>query len=179
MPSPIPIAKKTVKRALERAEHYRLLNEPAQAESICRDIVAVDPGNEQAWIYLLLSATDQFSESLSHALEHANEALQHIDDEYHKAYYQGIIHERWGRANLQQKRGIQAIQGWISQAMQCYQTAMELAPEDDPDPKLRWNTCARLQEKISKMAPEVRPMAKRDLGSEYEEVPRRGTTHDF
>lgn len=155
-----------------------MLNEPAQAESICRDIVAVDADNEQAWIYLLLAATDQFPESMSHALEQANEALTHIKSDYHKAYYQGIIHERWGRVNLQQGRGIQAIQGWISQAMKSYEAAMQLAPADDPDPTLRWNTCARLQEKIASEAPQVRAMAKRDLCSEYDEVPQRRRVKD-
>ena len=174
MPDLIPISKDAVGHALERAEHYRLLNEPAQAESICRDIVLVDPDNEQAWVFLLLSVTDQFPQHMSEALEHANEALTHIKDEYKHAYYQGIVFERWGRANLQQGRGVQAIRGWVSQAMQCYQKAMAMAPADDPDPTLRWNTCARLQEKIAKLAPEIRPMAKRDLSSEYDEVPRRG-----
>lgn len=173
MPNPIPISKEAVKKALEKADHYRLLNEPAQAESICRDIVAVDPDNEQAWIYLLLAITDQFPENMSHAFEQAKEALNHVKGDYHKAYYQGIIHERWGRASLQHERGIQAVQGWINQAMRNYEKAMELAPEGDPDPTLRWNTCARLQDKIASKS-EVRHVGVRDLCSEYDEVPQRG-----
>ena len=178
MPNPIPIAKDAVQKALDRAEHYRLLNEPGQAESICRDIVAVDPNNEKAWIFLLLSITDQFPENMSHALEQANTALENLNGDYHQSYYQGIIHERWGRANLQQQRGVQAVQGWIRKAMKCYQQAMELAPDDDPDPTLRWNTCARLLDKIKQLSPAVRPMAARDLGSEYDEVPQRGRLSD-
>ncbi len=173
MSDPIPLTKDVVAKALERAEHYRLLNEPAQAESICRDIVAVDPANEQAWVYLLLSLTDQFPEDMSHAYDEANAALENIKDPYKNVYYQGIIYERWGRAHWLQRRGIQAVQSWINKAMQCYSKARELAPAGDPDPTLRWNTCARLKKKLAKSATDVRPMAKRDMGSEYDEVPQR------
>src|SRR5687768_15181480 len=44
-----------VPAALKKAEHYRLLNEPMQAESICRDILEVDPGHKQAIITLVLA----------------------------------------------------------------------------------------------------------------------------
>ncbi len=37
-----------IPHAMEKAERYRLLNDPAQAESICLDILAVDPGNQEA-----------------------------------------------------------------------------------------------------------------------------------
>ena len=171
MPNPLPLSKEMIARAFERAQHYRLLNEPAQAESICRDIVAVDPGNEQAWIHLLLSITDQFPEEMSAALTDANDALRHIQSEYHQAYYQGIIHERWGRANMTLGRGNQAARSWIQKAMTCYSTAIELAPSDEPDPTLRWNTCARLLEKLPAAAVS-NPTSSRDVLAEYDEVPR-------
>ena len=57
-----------VPAALERAKHYRLLNEPELAESICRDVVAVEPENRDAQINLLLSITDQFSGRYTNAL---------------------------------------------------------------------------------------------------------------
>ncbi|MBW2588086.1 MAG: hypothetical protein JRD92_14240 [Deltaproteobacteria bacterium] len=44
------ISTDAVDRAVDRAEHYRLLNDPEQAESICLDILAVDGGNEPARI---------------------------------------------------------------------------------------------------------------------------------
>ena len=37
-----------VPHALDRAERYRLLNEPVQAESICRDVLAVYVDNYSA-----------------------------------------------------------------------------------------------------------------------------------
>ena len=61
MLEPKPISKDSIPKALERAEHYRLLNEPWQAESICRDILIVEPDNHDAVLNLLLAITDQFS----------------------------------------------------------------------------------------------------------------------
>ena len=55
-----PLSEKAVPRALERAERYRLLNEPAEAESICQDVLRIEPENQQALISLLPALTDQF-----------------------------------------------------------------------------------------------------------------------
>ena len=49
-----------VPRALEKAVRYRLLNEPSEAESICLDVLEVDPDNEEAIATLVLALTDQF-----------------------------------------------------------------------------------------------------------------------
>jgi hypothetical protein len=38
-----PISIASIPRALEKAERYRLLNEPEQAESICLDILDAEP----------------------------------------------------------------------------------------------------------------------------------------
>jgi hypothetical protein len=40
-----------------------LLNEPAEAESICHDVLRIDPENQQALIVLLLTLTDQFGKA--------------------------------------------------------------------------------------------------------------------
>ena len=45
-----------VPEALEKAERYRLLNEPRLAESICLDILEIEPANTRA-IVILLPAT--------------------------------------------------------------------------------------------------------------------------
>ena len=55
-----PISKESIPKALIRAKHYRLLNEPWQAESICRDILKVEPNHQLAVLYLILAITDQF-----------------------------------------------------------------------------------------------------------------------
>ena len=57
------IAKDGIAHALELAERYRLLNDPVQAESICRDVLAVDPSNQIALRSLVLSLTDEFGTS--------------------------------------------------------------------------------------------------------------------
>ena len=40
------ITPEAVPAALSKAERYRLLNEPREAESICRDVLLVDPENQ-------------------------------------------------------------------------------------------------------------------------------------
>ena len=52
-----------IPRALEKAERYRLLNEPWEAESICLDVLSVEPQNQQALVMLILALTDAFAES--------------------------------------------------------------------------------------------------------------------
>ena len=49
--------------ALQKAERYRLINDPTSAESICLDVLTVDPENRQALMTLLLAITDQFGEA--------------------------------------------------------------------------------------------------------------------
>ena len=51
------LSKEAIPPALEKAERYRLLNEPGEAESICLDILKTDPENQQAIITLLLALT--------------------------------------------------------------------------------------------------------------------------
>ena len=57
-----PLSPEGVEPALERAEQYRLLNEPREAESICRDILAIDPDNRRAIIQLVLALSEQLAE---------------------------------------------------------------------------------------------------------------------
>ena len=129
--------------ALERAERYRLLNEPTQAESICLDVLEADPDNQQALILLLLSLTDQSSNA--HARSRASALLPRIGDEYHRAYYQGIVYEREARAQLHRSApgGGSTAYHLLREAMRCYETAENIRPADNDDALLRWNTCAR------------------------------------
>ena len=79
--------------ALDKADHYRLLNEPLHAESICLDVLEVEPENQRAIIALLLALTDQFSIKLYDAFQHAEKLLPQLNKEYDKAYYEGIVNE--------------------------------------------------------------------------------------
>ena len=55
---PKPISRAGVPAALQKAERYRLINDPSSAESICLDVLEVDPGNQQAVVTLILAITD-------------------------------------------------------------------------------------------------------------------------
>ena len=52
-----PIHQDAIPQALEKAHFYRLLNEPGAAESICLDILEIDPDNQQALVTLLVALT--------------------------------------------------------------------------------------------------------------------------
>src|SRR6266511_2209568 len=96
------IHKDAVTQALERAHFYRLLNEPGAAESICLDVLEIDPENQDALVTLLLAITDRFTRGYAVGATQAKELLPRIKDEYQRAYYAGIICERQAKARLQQ-----------------------------------------------------------------------------
>jgi len=129
--------------AIERAERYRLLNEPTQAESICLDILAADPENQRALTLLLLSLTDQFGNS--HLVERASAVLSRLSDEYQRVYYQGVVYERRARAQLHRSApgGGATAYHLLRDAMQCYEKAETIRPAENDEALLRWNTCAR------------------------------------
>src|SRR5258708_11709975 len=93
-----PITKEGIPRALEKVERYRLLNEPAEAESICRDILEVDPGHQKALVMLILTLSDQFSKGITE--KEAGSLLTRLKDDYQRAYYRGVILERLAKAAL-------------------------------------------------------------------------------
>ena len=61
--------------ALEKALRYRLLNDPAEAESICHDVLHIDPENQQALVVLLLAVTDRFGTGYTVGSLQAKEVL--------------------------------------------------------------------------------------------------------
>ncbi len=145
------ISTDAIEHSVERAEHYRLLNDPEQAESICLDILAVDPTNGQARITLILSLTDQFQQGGgSHGVRRAKEHLARLPGEYERAYYAGLVAERQGRAHLLHggmERAF-AYEG-LHEAMQHYEQADALKPVGVDDAILRWNACVRTIERES------------------------------
>src|SRR5207237_8224132 len=88
------LTKEGIPAALEKAERYRLLNEPAEAESICLDILHVDPENQQAIITLLLALTDRFEKGYGVSDTQTKELLSRMKSGYDHAYYSGIVTER-------------------------------------------------------------------------------------
>ncbi len=139
-----PISPAAVPVALEKAERYRLLNEPWQAESICRDILRVEPEHDLALVMLLLSLTDQFGKGVTAA--QAREVQAQLKGGYERAYYAGIISERWAEALIRKGSpgvGFTAYET-LRDAMEHYERAEALRPDGNDDSILRWNTCARI-----------------------------------
>jgi len=141
-----PIKRESIPLALEKAERYRLLKEPWMAESICLDILDVDPLNSKAIITLLLANTDQFNASSMINVTQARELLTKLSDEYSREYYAGIICERQAHSVLatgNPEREYIAYE-WLTDAMNHYEKAESERPEGNDDSILRWNTCVRL-----------------------------------
>ena len=132
--------------ALQKAERYRLLNDASAAESICRDVLEVEPDNQAALILLLLSITDQFGDRMAEGVRQARDVLPRLRDEYKRAYYAGIICER--RAKAQYRQGApgagEMAYDWYRQAMEHYERAEALRPAGNDEAILRWNTCVRV-----------------------------------
>ena len=157
------ISVQSIPEALAKVERYRLLNEPALAESICLDILAIVPDHQQALISLLLARTDQFH--LHVAATAAQEVLSHIKGDYEQAYYAGLIWERVGHARIREGGpggGVSAYHA-LQEAMAHYEKAIDFASPGNDDAILRWNTCAR----VIMQNPEVRPLPEQDVAQAW------------
>lgn len=137
-----PLSRGAVASALEKAKHYRLLNEPGAAESICLDILAVDPDNQEALITIVLAMSDRFGKDYSISDAHVHDFLGRIKGDYERAYYSGIVLERRAKAMLA-RDGVNAYET-IEKAMKFFEKAESLRPAGIDDPILRWNGCARI-----------------------------------
>ncbi len=136
-----------VPSALAKAERYRLLNEPAQAVSICEDVLAEQPGHTQALTGLILALTDQFPQMDGRVVSRARELAHGLSAPYERAYFSGLVEERRARALLERAGGpvrARPAGGWLREAMDCYEAAEAVRPADNDDALLRWNACARL-----------------------------------
>jgi len=141
-----PITHEGIPAALQKAERYRLLNDSSAAESICLDVLEIDPANQEALVSLLLSITDQFVEEMSDNTRRARDVLPRLTDEYDRIYYAGIISERRARAQLQ--RGAlgssDVASAGFREAMRSYERAEAMRPAGNDEAILRWNTCVRM-----------------------------------
>jgi hypothetical protein len=140
-----PLSREAIPKALEKADRYRLLNEPIEAESICLDILATDPDNQRALVTLILALTDQFGQhgfSVSH--DRCEELLSRLNDEYERCYYEGVVCERRAKSAFSGRMGHSAAYEWFQEAMAWYEKASAIRPPGNDDALLRWNTCARI-----------------------------------
>lgn len=150
-----PLSKEAVPAALAKAERYRLLNEPGEAESICLDVLEVDPGNQDATVMLVLALTDQFPDH-SQAIGRATDLVRQLTDEYDRFYYSGIVRERRAKTVLHHQRygaTVNAIE-WLREAMEFYASAEAIRPAHNDDAVLRWNACARLLMQMPHVEPD-------------------------
>jgi len=151
-----PLDPDAVPAALARAERYRLLNEPSEAQSICLDVIAADPNNQEALATMILALTDQFVSDRS-VVHEAQTMVSRLNDEYERAYYTGIILERRAKAHL--THGTPGAGGraywWLREAMRCFDEADAIRPANNEDARLRWNACARLIDSNRSIVPTV------------------------
>jgi hypothetical protein len=153
-----PLSTDAIPGALAKAERYRLLNEPGEAESICLDVLEIDGGNQDALIMLVLALTDQFPpETTSKTITRPGGLAGQLVDDYDRAYYSGIVRERRAKAVLQHQRyGATATAiAWLKEAMGFYERAEAVRPAHNDDAVLRWNACARLLMHLPEIEPDL------------------------
>jgi hypothetical protein len=144
------ISREAIPRAVQKAERYRLLNQSWATESICLDILEVDPANQPVIVMLLLALTDQFSTETFDLTRRARALLGRITDPYQRAYYEGIIHERLAHAQLAHS-ALQAeamAHESLRSAMDAFERAEALRGPGNDDAILRWNTCSRALDRL-------------------------------
>jgi tetratricopeptide (TPR) repeat protein len=137
-----------IAEAISKATLYRYLNEPEETESICHDILAVEPENQAALRMLGAAITDQFSGQSSDRYAEAEAAFQELVDDYERHYYTGLVYERRAKAQMRAGRPAQMLVGLFREAMQHFERAEQIHPPQNDDAVLRWNRCVRLLEKL-------------------------------
>ncbi len=138
------ISKAGIPEAIAKVELYRYLNEPEEAESICRDILVVDPEHQLARRMLGLAITDQFIGAASDRYLEAQSIFQSLRDPYERLYYTGLLHERHAKTQLLVGYAPHILLPLIEEAMSCFAEAEKIRPAGNDDSILRWNRCVRL-----------------------------------
>ncbi len=133
-----------IAEALAKVELYRYLNEPEESESICRDILAIEPKQQLALRLLGLSITDQFTGGGADRYRDAEEVFLRLTDTYERFYYSGILYERRAKAQLCAGQSPHTLLPLFERALQCFGEAEKIRPAGNDDAILRWNRCVRL-----------------------------------
>jgi hypothetical protein len=152
-----PLHSEAIPAALEKANRYRLLNEPGAAESIYLDVLKIDPDNQEALINIVLAMSDRFGKDYAIGDARITEYLTRIRGDYERTYYTGIMYERRAKAGLA-KDGVGAYE-LFRQAMDCFETAEAMRPVGNDDAILRWNGCARIITRNN--------LSARDMGNDF------------
>jgi hypothetical protein len=138
------ISKAGIPEAISKAELYRSLNEPEEAESICLDILAVEPEHQLALRLLGLAITDQFCGDASDRSGEVEKLFQRLTEHYERLYYTGLLHERRAKAQMRVGHTPHTLAPLFAEAMRCFAEAEMIRPTGNDDAILRWNRCARL-----------------------------------
>jgi hypothetical protein len=140
--------------ALAKAERYRLLNEPEEAQSICEDVLGADPSNFDAVRMLILALTDTFPNHEPGSISRAQELVAKLPSEYERAYFAGLVSERRARALLARTGPGRALPAGdlLRDAMRAFERAEAVKPADNDDALLRWNACVRLFQRYPELA---------------------------
>jgi hypothetical protein len=133
-----------IAEAITKVELYRSLNEPEEAESICRDILNVEPQHPLALRLLGLALTDQFAGGASDRYSEAKQIFQQLNDPYERLYYAGILYERRAKAQLNTGLPPHTLLPLFEQALHSFAEAEKVRPAGNDDAILRWNRCVRL-----------------------------------
>lgn len=142
------ISKNGIAGALGKVEHYRYLNQAEEAESICRDILAVEPENQRALRLLGLAITDQFTGSTLDRYKEAETCFEQLSSPYERFYYLGILNERRAKSQLRAGHRAESLRASFEEAMRCFEEAEKIRPAGNDDVVLRWNRCLRLLQSI-------------------------------
>jgi tetratricopeptide (TPR) repeat protein len=133
-----------IAEAISKAELYRSLSEPEEAESICRDILAIEPQHQLALRLLGLALTDQFTGRGSDRYRETEEVFRQLNDPYERLYYAGIMHERRAKAQLKAGQPPYSLVALFDHALNSFAEAERIRPAGNDDAILRWNRCVRL-----------------------------------
>ncbi|HET9788188.1 MAG TPA: hypothetical protein VFP47_13695, partial [Pyrinomonadaceae bacterium] len=139
-----PISRAGIAEAISKAEVYRYLNEPGEAESICRDILSEQADNQTALRLLGLAITDQFTGEASDRYSESEGVFRRLTSEYERVYHLGILQERKAKAQLRAGRPPHNVYPIFEDAMGYFEAASKIRPSDNDESILRWNRCVRL-----------------------------------
>ena len=133
-----------IDEAISKAELYRSLNEPEEAESICRDILNIEPDHQLALRLLGLALTDQFTGRGSDRYRETEQIFEQLEDPYETLYYTGILYERRAKAPLNAGSPRASVLALFEEALRLFAQAERIRPSGNDDAILRWNRCVRL-----------------------------------
>lgn len=113
-------------------------------ESICQDVLSLDPTNQEAVELLFRSRVSLLSKGLPRGVERAQELVPQFDGDFEKAFFSGLLRENQARYLLD-RRGRQASSvayNWFRHAMDDFEEANR---QDSTriEATLHWNACLR------------------------------------